>query len=374
VFEISRPKVARRIAGLTVATALLLAPQALASDGGRLLVTFAPGVSAHAAGQILGAHGARSLRTIPHIGVAVVSAPSGARAALAREPGVQAVEPDAVATPQETVPDDPYFPTGALAFGGGAWGWYRSHTTQAWDVTLGDPSITIAILDTGLKPTALDFDGQVTAGWNVLANSPDTTSGAGNHGTYVAGVAGLAINSGSGNAGYCPRCRLMPVQIGTDTGAAYSDMATGIIWAAGIAGLVLSANPLLSGPQVEQALEGSAVATSFSVRYGEVDAMAALRSIGFSDPQAPGAPANTIAPRILLQTNGDQNSTALAGAPAVGQVLVRGQGAWQGSSPLVLSTARWNRCNPTAAAASSSARPRRTRCRAPTPATRCVWS
>jgi hypothetical protein len=114
--------------------------------------------------------------------------------------------------------------------------------------------------------------------------------------------------------------------------------------AAGIAGLLFSANPALSGSQVEQALTSSATQLPFTVAHGEVDAMAALQSLGFSDPQPASAPTNTIAPQVLVSTNGNQNTAPLAGAPQVGQVLVRGQGAWTGSSPLSLSGVKWYRC------------------------------
>jgi hypothetical protein len=100
----------------------------------------------------------------------------------------------------------------------------------------------------------------------------------------------------------------------------------------------------LSGSQVEQALRTSATPASFAVANGEVDAMAALQSLGFSDPQVPSAPVNTIAPQVLIATNGNQNTAPLGGAPQAGQVLVRGQGAWTGSSPLSLSAVRWYRC------------------------------
>jgi hypothetical protein len=59
----------------------------------------------------------------------------------------------------------------------------------------------------------------------------DTSSSPGTHGTYLAGVIGPAANNGIGNVGDCPGCRVMPVQIGTDSGAYLSDMASGIIWA-----------------------------------------------------------------------------------------------------------------------------------------------
>jgi hypothetical protein len=440
----------------------------------QLLVRFRASANTSQTRDTLAAVGAHEVKAIPDLGVRVVSVPAAASkhalASLWHSRNVQHAEPDAVALPEETVPNDPFFPQGSLALAGGAWGWYQTHTTRAWDITEGDPSVVIAILDTGLKTQGLDFSGQVVPGWNVLNSTSDTSTDAGNHGTYVAGVAGLAADTGSGNAGYCPGCRVMPVQIGTDSGASYSSMASGITWAAdhgarvenlswagtsasatlaeavayarskgvvvlaaagnsncdcatypaatpgvlgvagvtssgekapdsnygswvalaapegnmtawpslngapgfaqvggtslaspaaaAIAGLILSANPALSGGQVEQLLESSARAVPFSDAYGEVDAMAALSATGLSDPQAPGPPVNTIAPQILIETNGAYNSAPLEGSPEVGQKLVRGQGAWLGSSPLSLSHVQWERCaaegSPCVAVGSSS--------------------
>jgi hypothetical protein len=454
----------RRLSPLAVlaATLLLAAPAPAAAGASRLLVGFDRGVDAAAAARLLAAQGARQLRTIPGIGVRVVSVPGaragGALAALGRDGSVRFAERDAVARPQEAVPDDPYFPQGSYSIQGGAWGWYQTHTTSAWDLTEGDAGVTIAILDNGLKPASLDFEGQLVSGYDVLDGSTDTTTNAGNHGTYVAGVAGLAIDTASGSAGYCPGCKIMPVQVGTESGAYYSDIATGIVWAAdhgarvenlslgggtasatlseavsyarsrgvvvfaaagnsncdcttypaatpgvlgvagvagsgkkasdsnygswvavaapegdmtawpsvngapgyapvggtsvaspaaaGIAGLLISADPALSGSQVERILESSATPVPFSVASGEVDALAALEALGLSDPQPAGAPLNTIPPRVLVETNGNQNTAPLEGAPQTEQVLVRGQGAWSGSSPLTLSAVRWYRCNP----------------------------
>jgi subtilisin family serine protease len=337
-------------------------------------------------------------------------------------------------------------------------GWYATHTTQAWDITRGDPSVVVAILDTGLKTQGLsDYDGQVVTGWNVMRNSTDTSTFAGNHGTYVAGVVGLALGNGTGNAGFCPGCKVMPVQVGTDAGATWSDLAAGITWAAdhgarvenmswagtspsstlanavayarsrgivltaaagnsncdcptypsatpgvigvagstktdskesdsnygnwvkvaapetnmtswptlnglpgyapvggtslaapvvaAIAGLLFSANPAPSGTQIEQALEASAVPVGFSVQYGRVDALGALNYLGFSDPQPASAPRNTAAPSIYVETNGDYNYRPLVVAPETGNVLLRGQGSWDGSAPLQLNGLRWERCD-----------------------------
>jgi Subtilase family/Fervidolysin N-terminal prodomain len=436
----------------------------------RLIVKLHAGVSANSSRGLLSAVAARHVRTISDLDAQVVAIPSsGAQSALAalrKSRLVLYAEPDAILKPQELLPNDPSFPK-QFAVGGGAWGWYTTHTTQAWDITRGDPSVIVAILDTGLKTQGLsDYDGQVVAGWNVVRNSSDTSSYAGNHGTYVAGVVGLALNNGVGNAGYCPGCKVMPVQVGADSGAYLSDIATGLTWAvdhgarvanmswagtsssstltnavsyarskgmvvtaaagnsgcncptypaatqgvigvagstnsdmrqgdsnygdwvkvaapegnmtawpsfnslpgyapvggtslaapvvASLAGLLFSAKPSLTGAEVEQALESSAVPTTF-VRYGRVDALAALNYAGFTDPQAPAAPTNAIAPQVLLETNGDYNTALMTGPPQVGQVLLRGQGSWVGSAPLSLSSVEWQRCDATGLACSTVA-------------------
>jgi hypothetical protein len=114
---------------------------------------------------------------------------------------------------------------------------------------------------------------------------------------------------------------------------------------AGIAGLLFSANPSLSGTQVEQALEASAIPVSFDVQYGRVDALVALNYLGLNDPQTPSLPVNIQAPQLLLETNGDYNTAPLSSAPEPGQVLLRGQGMWTGSAPLALSSVQWQRCD-----------------------------
>jgi hypothetical protein len=117
-------------------------------------------------------------------------------------------------------------------------------------------------------------------------------------------------------------------------------------FAAGIAGLLLSANPNLTNAQVEQTLEQTAAPVSFSIAYGRVDALAALQSLGLADPQPSSLPVNGNGPQIMVETNGDWNYTPLGtGAPQPGQVLLRGQGSWTGSAPLSLSAVKWQRCD-----------------------------
>jgi hypothetical protein len=137
-------------------------PASIADSSAQLLVAFrSTAQSADIAGALNSA-GATDRSVIQRIGVHVVSVDNAdhALAALRSNPNVFSAERDSLLQPQEVLPNDPYFLySGAWNLGGGAWGWYATHTTQAWDIAKGDPSVQIAILDTGIKPNGLtDFE------------------------------------------------------------------------------------------------------------------------------------------------------------------------------------------------------------------------
>jgi thermitase len=219
-------------------------PTVSSSSDTSLLLRFKADATKSQRDKILHDNNLTIQKELPQIGVKVVSVPSVALSAvtnaLSHNPAVDFVEQDQTLKPQEQLPNDPYFlNSGSWNLGGGAWGWYMTHTTQSWDITQGDPSVKIAILDTGIKTAGLsDFNGQISSTWNTdthcpsKVNTTDATTCAGNHGTYVAGVASLAINNDVGNAGYCPKCSLMLIEVGPDSGAYDSDMASGLIYAA----------------------------------------------------------------------------------------------------------------------------------------------
>jgi serine protease len=69
-------------------------------------------------------------------------------------------------------------------------------------------------------------------GWNFVSGSNDVYDGNG-HGTQVAGIIAAATNNGLGMAGLCWTCRILPVRVMADSGAAnYSDIAAGVAYAA----------------------------------------------------------------------------------------------------------------------------------------------
>lgn len=112
------------------------------------------------------------------------------------------------------------------------WHLERLGAPSAWDETLGDPSVVIAILDSGVDATHPDLAGKVVLGPDVADGDDDPADGIG-HGTAVAGAAGAAAN-GIGVVGVCPGCTLLVVKVVKDGSSSVTkfDSAKGIVWAA----------------------------------------------------------------------------------------------------------------------------------------------
>jgi hypothetical protein len=95
---------------------------------------------------------------------------------------------------------------------------------------LGDPSIIIAIVDTGIDANHPDLTGKIVLAKNYVKG--ERVSDSFGHGTHVAGIAAASINNGTGTAGICGRCSLMNVKVlGADGSGPTSDVASGIAYA-----------------------------------------------------------------------------------------------------------------------------------------------
>jgi thermitase len=100
------------------------------------------------------------------------------------------------------------------------WGVTRIEAPLAWQITRGDQSVIVAVLDTGIDKDRPDLADRVVLEVN-FTDSPtsDDTYG---HGTHMAGTI-VAI---------APGCRLMNVKVADDVGKCEpSVVARGIIWA-----------------------------------------------------------------------------------------------------------------------------------------------
>ena len=104
---------------------------------------------------------------------------------------------------------------------------------RAWNGTTGSSDVVIAVLDTGipmdgdgdwdeddLSHPDLDDSNKLIVGPDYAPALSDSASGDGNgikdehsHGTHVAGIAAAETNNGTGIAGVCRGCQLMPIQV-----------------------------------------------------------------------------------------------------------------------------------------------------------------
>jgi subtilisin family serine protease len=236
---------------------------ALALGGARFEPMFRGGATASSRGP---ARGARPLLHDERLaGFYRVSLPPGgsldeALARFAAVPEVESAEPIPIVAVSGFMPNDSLFSLST-------WFYQSSrrdiHAPEAWSLGLGDTSVVIAILDTGVLPYHPDLGGTVAgltgqiwsnwgergltpgndddgngfvddvAGWDFVAAAvggpfpafedvavpdPDPNDFA-SHGTMVAGVAGAITDNVVGVAGTAPVVRLMPLRIGWSTNA-----------------------------------------------------------------------------------------------------------------------------------------------------------
>jgi Subtilase family/FG-GAP-like repeat len=207
--------------------AAFVSPVFVGLDGGpvfatqEILVGFDPGIDPVAARATLAAAGAGTvleedwggmprafrLRSTSRSGLEVLTI----AAQLSATFGVRFAEPNAIFTGRPVgIPNDPDF--------GKSWGLHNTgqngglvdfdmDAPQAWDITQGDPSIKIVIIDTGVQQDHPDLN-QV-GGTDVTSDGPGNggpVNGFENHGTAVAGPATEKINNGIGTSGVAPAC------------------------------------------------------------------------------------------------------------------------------------------------------------------------
>lgn len=136
--------------------------------------------------------------------------------------------PDAcVSTGLQFIPNDPLFAI--------SWGLRQINAPYAWQVSQGDPNITVAVLDQGVELGHPDLNLHPDS-WNASTDTPDG-SPVGNHGTPCAGIVAQRIDNGQGGAGVAGKCRIMAIATST---WADVDIAEGLYFAADHGARVIS--------------------------------------------------------------------------------------------------------------------------------------
>lgn len=111
-------------------------------------------------------------------------------------------------------PSDPKFSNEACR-----WYFEPIQAYEAWDITMGSPDVTVAVLDGFFDLNHPEFQGKVVRPFNVVRQSrnlapfPGVNYGDASHGSNVAGLAVANVNNGTGLCGIAPKCKMMPVGV-----------------------------------------------------------------------------------------------------------------------------------------------------------------
>ena len=181
--------------------------------------------------------GARLVRSIDAIGWRVVEVEPqrllNAREELLECGAFERVEFDR-ARRLAHVPNDPYWPQ--------MWNLAKIRADAAWDTEQGDPSVVIAVMDTGLDRThpdlaanawsnageipsnGVDDDGNGYVddvhGWDFAYDDAEPNDEYG-HGTSCAGIVAAVQDNALGVTGVAPHCKVVGIKAATDSGYFY---------------------------------------------------------------------------------------------------------------------------------------------------------
>lgn len=149
---------------------------------------------------------------------------------------------------------------------GQQWALPRLAAYHAWDVTQGDPTMKIAVLDSGVDYNHPDLQGRVIKGKDFINNDDDPMDDHG-HGTHVAGIISAVANNGVGIAGIAPNSQILAVKVlGADGSGSTTAISNGILYAieqgAKVSNLSLGAS---TGTSTMQAAVDRAVAAGIIV-------------------------------------------------------------------------------------------------------------
>lgn len=158
------------------------------------------------------------------------------------------VIPDAMYKTSSTITNDP-----DLQVQDKRWYFDECGVFDAWDVTMGDQDIVVAIIDDGFDLDHPELQGRAYKPFNAVNHTSNITPSPGGHGTHVASTAIGNADNGTGIAGIAPKCRFMPIQVGDSRGnMSSSAIIDGVLYAiANGADVVNMSLGMYFGPNVQ---------------------------------------------------------------------------------------------------------------------------
>ncbi|WP_164015956.1 PA14 domain-containing protein [Pyxidicoccus trucidator] len=254
------------VAGPALASALETVGAEAPAVPGQFLLKFRAGLRAADKAALLREHGGAFFHRSEALDIDAAefpalraASPRAAEAllnALRHHPAVEAVEPNYLYQLAYT-PNDPYANPATQGSADYQWNLATVQAYGAWDITQGSSSVIIAIVDTGIQLNHPDLAAKMLAGYDFIApgTPPSNDSASEDHGTRVAGVAAAVTNNGTGVAGMCPQCLILPVRVFGPNGATATSISDGIVWAANQGARVM--NLSFAGPGNSFAIENA---------------------------------------------------------------------------------------------------------------------
>ncbi|MDP5071747.1 MAG: S8 family peptidase, partial [Congregibacter sp.] len=162
---------------------------------------------------------------------------------VAQSTGVRSAEPNYRVRPTAAVNDEAY----SLQ-----WHYPLISVPGAWDTSIGDPSVIVAVIDTGVLSGHPDLAGQLVNGYDFIRDAgeaadgdgidpnPEETTGGGDpaavnfHGTHVTGTIAARGNNRIGVTGIAFGARVMPLRALTASGGTGYDVNQAVRYAAGL--------------------------------------------------------------------------------------------------------------------------------------------
>ena len=189
------------------------------------------------------------------------------------------------------IPDDPDFQD-STNHSGQQWGQRKIHCEDAWDYTRGDQSVLVGVVDTGVRLSHEELDGQVLVPEEAfptyhldIANDDNTVEDDDGHGTKISGLIAAKTDNTRTIAGAADGCRIIPVKIANSTLIApYTDMAAGCVLAAELGARVV--NLSWTGDSPSGSLKSMVILLA---EDGVLLTVAAGNDADGEDPHYPGA-------------------------------------------------------------------------------------